>query len=107
MIDQANQPNPEAQQQQQAAMQAEMDFKQSQTNLLNAQAQTEAARGQKVMTEIRALPLEIENDRVRALASLERAEKEPGKDFKEKLALADSFVKEGKLGVERAKLLAQ
>lgn len=107
MIDQANQPNPEAQQQQQAAMQAEMDFKQSQTNLLTAQAQTESARGQKVMAEIRALPLEIENDRLRALASADRADKEIDKTFKEKLALADSFVKEGKLGVERAKLLAQ
>ena len=85
--------------------QMQIDFQQSQTNLLNSQAATEQARGEKVMAEIRALPLELENDRVRALAALERAEKEPGKDFK--VGLAESFIKEGKLGLDKAKFLSE
>ena len=107
LIEESAQPNPEEAKQQQAMDQMQIDFQQSQTNLLNSQAATEQARGEKVMAEIRALPLELENDRVRALAALERAEKEPGKDFKEKLGLAESFIKEGKLGLDKAKFLSE
>ncbi|MBN77470.1 MAG: hypothetical protein CMO36_04580 [Verrucomicrobiaceae bacterium] len=107
LIEESAQPNPEEAKRQQAMDQMQIDFQQSQTNLLNSQAATEQARGEKVMAEIRALPLELENDRVRALAALERAEKEPGKDFKEKLGLAESFIKEGKLGLDKAKFLSE
>ena len=45
----------------------------------------------------RALPLEFENDWVVRLQRLKEL-KRTGKDFKEKLGLAESFIKEGKLG---------
>jgi hypothetical protein len=62
---QAAQPNPEAQQMQQAQMQAQMAFQNAQTAALQAQAQESMARAQKYAMESQMLPQELEIDKLK------------------------------------------
>ena len=58
-LEQANQPDPQAQQAAQAAQQAQLQFQQSQTAALNGQAQESQARAQKLAVEAQAIPEEL------------------------------------------------
>ena len=66
-MQQAMQPNPEAQQMAQAAQQAQLQFQQSQTAALGAQAQESSARATKLAAEAQAVPMELEIDRINAV----------------------------------------
>jgi len=99
---QAQQPNPEQQQMQQALAEEDRAFKNSQTAALNAQAAESNARAQKIALEARGVPVELETARIKAVASSQTAS-ESDKDFEKRMKLANLALDEKKLGLEVAK----
>src|SRR5210317_758689 len=99
----ASEPNPEAQQMQQAQMQAQMAFQQSQTNALNAQAQESAARASKLAAEAQAVPMELEIDRISAVTRNLREGDQDDKEFERRMRVAETLLKERQIkGKENA-----
>ena len=99
---QAQQPNPEQQQMQQAMAEEDRAFKNSQTAALSAQAAESNARAQKIALEARGIPVELETDRIKAVASSVSAT-EDDKDVEKRMKLASLALDEKKLGLEVAK----
>ena len=104
-MQQAMQPNPEAQQMAQAAQQAQLQFQQSQTAALGAQAQESAARATKLAAEAQAVPMELEIDRINAVTRNLREGDAEDKEFERRMRVADTLLKErqvkGKENVDR------
>ena len=98
----AQQPNPEQQQMQQALAEEERAFKNSQTAALSAQANESNARAQKIGLEARGVPVELETDRIKAVAASQRAN-EDDKDFEKRMRIANLALDEKKLGLEVVK----
>ena len=99
---QAQQPNPEQQQMQQAIAEEERAFKNSQTAALSAQANESNARAKKIELEGRGIPVELETDRIKAVASSVSAT-DDDKDFEKRMRIASLALDEKKLGLEVAK----
>ena len=99
---QAQQPNPEQQQMQQALAEEDRAFKNSQTAALTAQANESNARAKKIELEGRGIPVELETDRIKAVASSVSAT-DDDKDFEKRMRLASLALDEKKLGLEVAK----
>jgi hypothetical protein len=99
---QAQQPNPEQQQMQQAIAEEDRAFKNSQTAALSAQANESNARAQKIALEARGIPVELETDRIKAVASSVSAT-DDDKDFEKRMRIASLALDEKKLGLEVAK----
>ena len=93
-MQQANQPNPEAQQMAMAAQQAQLQFQQSQTNALNAQAAESQARAQKYMTDAQLAPQELEIDQIEAITRNLQAGDQDDKEFERRLKVAQTLLKE-------------
>jgi hypothetical protein len=93
-MQQASQPNPEAQQMQQAQMQAQMAFQNAQTAALEAQAQESAARAQKMVIEAQTIPQELEIDKLKAITTNIRQGEEDDREFERRLKIADRLLKE-------------
>jgi hypothetical protein len=91
---QASQPNPEAQQMQQAQMQAQMAFQAAQTAALESQAQESMARAQKYAMESQMLPQELEIDKLKAITTNIRQGEEDDREFERRLKIADRLLKE-------------
>src|SRR6056300_1457437 len=106
-LQQAAQPSPEAQQAQQAAQQAQVAFQQSQTNALNGQAAESTARAEKIAQETKAIPVELENDRIKAIATNLKAGNEDDKEFERRMKVTDKLLEERRLNLETAKTLTQ
>ena len=104
-MQQAMQPNPEAQQMAQAAQQAQLQFQQSQTAALGAQAQESSARAAKLAAEAEAVPMELEIDRINAVTRNLREGDQEDKEFERRMRVADTLLKErqvkGKENVDR------
>jgi hypothetical protein len=107
VIQQASQPNPQAQEAQQAAQQVQLQFQQSQTNALNGQAAESTARAEKIAQETKAIPVELENDRIKAIATNLKAGNEDDKEFERRMKVTDKLLEERKLNLETAKTLTQ
>ena len=107
VIQQASQPNPQAQEAQQAAQQVQLQFQQSQTNALNGQAAESTARAQKIAQETKAIPVELENDRIKAIATNLKAGNEDDKEFERRMKVTDKLLEERRLNLETAKTLTQ
>jgi hypothetical protein len=107
VIQQASQPNPEQQQAAQIAQQAQLQFQQSQTNALNGQAAESAARAEKIAQETKAIPVELENDRIKAVATNLKAGNEDDKEFERRMKVTDKLLEERRLNLETAKTLTQ
>ena len=99
---QAQQPNPEQQQMQQAIAEEDRAFKNSQTAALTAQANESNARAKKIELEGRGIPVELETDRIKAVASSMSAT-DDDKDFEKRMRIASLALDEKKLGLEVAK----
>ena len=99
---QAQQPNPEQQQMQQALAEEDRAFKNSQTAALTAQANESNARAKKIELEGRGIPVELETDRIKAVASSVSAT-DDDKDFEKRMRLASLALDEKKLGLAVAK----
>ena len=106
VIQQASQPNPEQQQAAQMAQQVQMEFQQSQTNALNGQAAESQARANKIVQETKAIPVELENDRIKAVATNLKAGTEDDKEFERRMKVTDKLLEERRLNLETAKALS-
>ena len=93
-MQQAAQPNPEAQQMAMAAQQAQLQFQQSQTNALNAQAAESQARATKYMTDAQLAPQELEIDQIEAITRNLQAGDQDDKEFERRLKVAQTLLKE-------------
>jgi hypothetical protein len=93
-MQQAAQPNPEAQQMAMAAQQAQLQFQQSQTNALNAQAAESQARAQKYMMDAQLAPQELEIDKIEAITRNLQAGDQDDKEFERRLKVAQTLLKE-------------
>ena len=106
-LEQANTPNPEAEQAQQqaaqAAQQAEMEFKAAQSAALNGQAQESAARSQKMQVEAQAIPQETEIARIKAVTTNLQAGDEDDKEFQKRLEISKQLLKEREVAVKEGK----
>lgn len=96
-IKQAAVPTPEEQQAAEEARQAQLAFQQSQTQALQGQAAESMKRAEKYEAEKRAIPVNLENDRLKILASMDD---EDDKDFERRVKIAELALEEGKLGVQ-------
>lgn len=96
VVDQAGQPNPEAQKMQQAQQQAQMELQKAQTAVLMAQAEEAKARAAKYMVEMDVMPKEV---------ALKYSDMDKdGKidvDFEKKIQLAQMLMQEDKWQVEK------
>ena len=106
-LEQANQPNPEAQQMAQAAQQAQIAFQQSQTAALNGQAQESAARAQKLAVEAQAIPQELEIDRIKAATTNLKAGDADDKEFEKRLKISEQLLKEREVAVKEGNVANQ
>jgi hypothetical protein len=99
-LEQANQPNPEAQQAAQAAQQAQLAFQASQTAALQGQAQESQARAQKIMVEAQAIPEELQIDRIKAATTNLKAGDADDKEFEKRLKISEQLLKEREIAVK-------
>jgi hypothetical protein len=99
-LEQANQPNPEAQQAAQAAQQAQLAFQASQTAALQGQAQESQARAQKLITEAQAIPAELQIDRIKAATTNLKAGDADDKEFEKRLKISEQLLKEREIAVK-------
>ena len=97
----AMQPNPQIQ----AVQQAQIEFQQSQTAALSAQAQESAARATKLVAEAQAVPMEVEIDRINAVTRNLREGDAEDKEFERRMRVAETLLKdkaiEGKTNVNQ------
>ena len=100
-MQQAQQPNPEAQQMQQAVQQAQMEFQQSQTAALSAQAQESQARATKYAIEAQLAPEELEIDKINAITRNLQAGDQDDKEFERRIKIADALLKEKQIEGKR------
>jgi len=109
-MQQAMQPNPEAQQMAMAAQQAQLQFQQSQTAALAAQAQESQARATKLAAEAQAVPQELEIDKINAITRNLREGDAEDKEFERRMRVAETLLKEkqieGKTNVNRPRTTA-
>ena len=99
-LDQANQPDPEAQKAQQAAQAQQAEFQASQTNALNGQAKESEARAAKAMAEAQAVPQELEIDRIKAVTSNLQVGDADDKEFEKRLRISEQLLKERDIAVK-------
>jgi hypothetical protein len=93
-MQQASQPNPQAQQMAMAAQQAQLEFQQSQTAALTGQAQESQARASKLIAEAQAVPVELEISRIEAITRNLKEGDQEDKEFERRLKVADRLLKE-------------
>jgi hypothetical protein len=93
-MQQASQPNPQAQQMAMAAQQAQLEFQQSQTAALTGQAQESQARANKLVAEAQAVPVELEISRIEAITRNLKEGDQEDKEFERRLKVADRLLKE-------------
>ena len=95
-IDQAGQPNPQAQQAQQQQMQLDMALKQAQAAVLNGQAQEAMGRAAKYKVETEIMPKET----ILKYSDMDKDGKIDS-DFEQKVALAKMLLDEDRWSVEK------
>ena len=96
-MQQASQPDPQAQQMAQMAQQAQMEFQQSQTAALMAQAAESQARAGKYSIETQLEPQEVEIKKIEAITRNLQAGDQDDKEFERRLRVAEIALKETEL----------
>ena len=81
-----------------------MEFQQSQTAALQGQANESEARAKKIETETKAIPVELENDRIDVTAKLQKADGDLSRDDKMLIGMAETAIKEKRIAIDEAKL---
>jgi hypothetical protein len=102
-MQQASQPNPQAQQMAQMAQQAQLEFQQSQTAALTAQAAESQARAAKYAMETQLAPEELEIERIEAITRNLREGDADDKEFERRLKVAEVALKERNLENQKVK----
>ena len=100
-MQQAQQPNPEAQQMAQMAQQTQMEFQQSQTAALAAQAAESQARASKYDMETQLLPEELQIEKLEAITRNLKEGDQEDKEFERRLKVADALLKERQIEGKR------
>ena len=106
-LQQANQPNPQAQQLAMATQQAQLEFQQSQTAALKGQAIESQARAQKMQVEAGAIPQELEIDRIKAVSTNLTAGDADDKEFEKRLKISEQLLKEREVAVKEGNVAKQ
>ena len=96
-MQQAAQPNPQAQQMAQMAQQAQIEFQQSQTSALSAQAAESQARAAKYAIETQLAPEELQIEKIEAITRNLKEGDQEDKEFERRLKVADRLLKESQL----------
>jgi hypothetical protein len=96
-MQQASQPNPQAQQMAMLAQQAQIELQQSQTAALNGQAAESQARAGKLAVESQIAPQELQIDLVNAVTKNLKEGDQEDKEFERRLKVADRLLKERQL----------
>lgn len=97
-----NQPNPQAQQAQQAQMEQQMATVQAQVQLLQAQAAESQGRAVKYQTEAQAIPTQLETDRIKAVSGSLQPDDKGDKEFEKRARLAELVLKEREITSKEA-----
>jgi len=100
-MQQASQPNPEAQQMAMQAQQSQMEFQQSQTAALSAQAAESQARASKYAMETQLLPEELQIEKLEAITRNLKEGDQEDKEFERRLKVADALLKERQIEGKR------
>ena len=106
VIQQASQPNPEAQEAAQVAQQVQLGLTQAQSNALNGQAAESQARASKIAQETKAIPVELEIEQINAATKNLKAGNEDDKEFERRMKVTDKLLEERRLNLETAKALS-
>jgi hypothetical protein len=93
-IQKASQPNPQAQQEAQARLQAEIAFQQAQTQSLQASAMESQARAQKYAAEVEQMPAELQLDAIKAANTNLAAGTQDDKEFERRVRIAELMIKD-------------
>jgi hypothetical protein len=96
-MQQASQPNPQAQEMAMMVQQSQLEFQQSQTNALNGQAAESQARASKLAIEAQIAPQELEIDKINAITRNLKEGDQEDKEFERRLKVADRLLKERQL----------
>jgi len=99
-LQQANQPNPEAQQIQQMQLQVQMAKEQATAAALEAQAAEANARAQKYAMETQYTGYDSETNRIKAVTTNLEKGTEDDKEFERRLKVAEVMLKEKQLGMK-------
>ena len=100
-MQQASQPDPQAQQMAQMAQQTQMEFQQSQTSALQAQAAESQARAAKYAMETQLLPEELQIEKLEAITRNLKEGDQEDKEFERRLKVADALLKERQIEGKR------
>ena len=101
-MQQASQPDPQAQQMAMVAQQAQLEFQQAQTAALQGQAAESQARAGKYSVETQLAPQELEIEKIEAITRNLREGDEDDKEFERRLKIAEVALKEKEL-VDKSK----
>jgi len=96
-MQQASQPDPQAQQMAMVAQQAQLEFQQSQTAALAAQAAESQARAAKYAMETQLAPEELQIEKIEAITRNLKEGDQEDKEFERRLKVADRLLKENQL----------
>jgi hypothetical protein len=100
-MQQAAQPNPEAQQMAMMAQQAQLEFQQAQTAALQGQAAESQARATKYAVDSQLAPEELEIERIEAITRNLKEGDQEDKEFERRLKVADRLLKQRQLEGKR------
>lgn len=101
-LQQAQQPNPQAQALQEADLQVKLATAKAQIALLEAQAAESQARAAKYTTEAQAVPVRLENDRIRAISSNIKPGDQDDREFEKRARVAELVLKEREIASKEA-----
>ena len=101
-IQQASQPNPQAQQMQQMAAQVTMAKEQATAAALNAQAAEAQARAEKYKVETQFTSFDSETDRIKAIATQLKDGDTDEKEFERRFKIAQLLLKEKEINNKQA-----
>jgi len=96
-MQQAGQPDPQAQQMAQVAQQAQLEFQQAQTAALQGQASESQARAGKYTVETQLAPQELEIEKIEAITRNLKEGDADDKEFERRMKIAEVALKEKKL----------
>jgi hypothetical protein len=100
-MQQAAQPNPEAQQMAMVAQQAQLEFQQAQTAALQGQAAESQARATKYAVDSQLAPEELEIEKIEAITRNLKEGDQEDKEFERRLKVADRLLKQRQLEGKR------
>jgi len=99
--------SPEQQQAQQAAQAAQMAVQKGQADALQGQAAESLARAKKYDAETRAIPVELQNDRIKAISTNLSDGDQDETNFKRRVEVAKLLQNDQKLSIEEKKAAPQ